>query len=455
MNALAEHLRMSLRLHFRNWMALIYGYLFPLIFLVAFAVLYRHEKPLLLRHMGELLTIAVLGGACFGLPATLVAERERGVWKRYRLTPVPTWAVVTSTAVARYVIILTAGLLQTGLAMAIGMTAPEHPFDLWLAFTFAAFAFIGIGLVIATLADNVPAVQALGQCIFLPMLVIGGVAVQLASLPAWAQHVSAFFPGRYSVEALQACVTGGGLETARFGMLALVFMGLAGGFAGAKLFRWEERQRFLNRGGTIWIVPVVGVWLAVGLLAEWRGRVMVAAESPVEPADEPATKWTEVDENDIAGLDFNVPPDTGIVTPFASTEDAANDYLAADLAAIRENLFEWPPAYEGDEAQRVRNCLSACAVADALGSPVEAFLPQVMLEYLTETFREDDLIQILVWIVLHPEEGNVVVDISGLGVEGSVGYSSIIRERSYLYAIKFIARLTGRNTEMNAQPPRT
>jgi ABC-type transport system involved in cytochrome c biogenesis permease component len=111
MNALLEHLRISLRLHFRNKMALLYGYLFPLIFLVAFYVLYRHERIPLLRHMGELLTVAVLGGACFGLPTTLVSVRERGVWRRYRLTPVPTWAIVTSTVVARYVIVLTAGLL--------------------------------------------------------------------------------------------------------------------------------------------------------------------------------------------------------------------------------------------------------------------------------------------------------------------------------------------------------
>src|SRR5215211_2049165 len=85
MNALLNHLGVSLRLHFRNRMALLYGYLFPLIFLVAFWVLYRHEKIPLLRHMGELLTVAVLGGACFGLPTTLVSERERGVWRRYRL----------------------------------------------------------------------------------------------------------------------------------------------------------------------------------------------------------------------------------------------------------------------------------------------------------------------------------------------------------------------------------
>ena len=112
MNGALEHLSTSLRLHFRNRMALLYGYLFPLIFLVAFWVLYRHEKIPLLRHMGELLTVSVLGGACFGLPTAMVSERERGVWRRYRLTPVPTWVVVTSTVLARYVIVLTAGLLQ-------------------------------------------------------------------------------------------------------------------------------------------------------------------------------------------------------------------------------------------------------------------------------------------------------------------------------------------------------
>src|SRR6185295_7392402 len=239
MSALREHLGMSLRLHFRNKMALLYGYLFPLIFLVAFWVLYRHEKVPLLRHMGELLTVAVLGGACFGLPTTLVGERERGVWRRYKLAPVPTWAIVASTILARYVIILTAGLVQFAAALAIGMTMPAHPFGLWVAFTFVSFAFIGLGLVIATLADNVPAVQALGQCIFLPMLIIGGVAVQLASLPLWAQHVSAFFPGRYAVEAIQASVTGHGLPGARFSLLALLLIGFAGCLAGAKLFRWD------------------------------------------------------------------------------------------------------------------------------------------------------------------------------------------------------------------------
>ena len=243
-SALLNQLQISLKLHARNKMALLYSYLFPTIFLVAFWVLYRFEQVPLVRHVGELLTVTALGGACFGLPTTMVSERERGVWRRYKLTPVSTFTLVAGTVAARYLLLVVAALLQLVLAMGLGMPLPRHPFELFLAFTVVAFAFIGLGLVIAMMADNVPAVQALGQCIFLPMLIIGGVAVPLASLPDWAQTLSAFFPGRYAVEALQACVTGTGLGVERFSVLALVLIGAAGCLAGAKMFRWDSEQRF-------------------------------------------------------------------------------------------------------------------------------------------------------------------------------------------------------------------
>ena len=274
MNAFLQQLRISLKLHYRNKMALIYSYLFPLIFLLAFWVLYRHETVTLARHMGELLTVSVLGGACFGLPTTMVSERERGVWRRYRLTPVPTAALVASTAAARYFILITAGLLQLAMALALGMPLPKHPVDLFIVFTFVSFAFIGLGLVMAMMADNVPAVQALGQCIFLPMLIIGGIAVPLASLPDWALHVSAFFPGRYAVEALQACVIGTGLGTTRFDLLALLIIGAGGCVAGAKMFRWDTQQRFAARSGKGWVTVALLSWGVVGVMSEYRGRVL-------------------------------------------------------------------------------------------------------------------------------------------------------------------------------------
>lgn len=279
MHAALQQLRISLTLHYRNKMALIYSYLFPLIFLLAFYVLYRHERVVLARHMGELLTVSVLGGACFGLPTTMVSERERGVWRRYRLAPVSTATLVASVVAARYLILVTAGLLQLAVALGIGMPWPLHPFDLWIVFTFVSFAFIGLGLVMAMMADNVPAVQALGQCIFLPMLIIGGIAVPLASLPDWAQHLSQFFPGRYAVEALQACIVGPGLSATGFELLALLIIGVGGAVAGVKMFRWDAQQQFARRSGKGWITVALISWLIVGTAAEYRARTSAGTSS--------------------------------------------------------------------------------------------------------------------------------------------------------------------------------
>ena len=285
MTGIWHQLRLSLRLYFRNRMAMFYGYLFPTVFLLAFWVLYRYERVPLVRHMGELLTVTILGGACFGLATSMVSDRERGVWRRFKLAPVATGGLVVSTIVARYVLLLTAGLLQLIIAMGLGMPMPDHPAHLFVAFTVASFAFLGLGLVIAMLADNVPAVQALGQCIFLPMLIIGGVAVPLASLPDWALHLSAYFPGRYAVDAIQATVNGPGLGTTGFSLLALTLIGVAASVAGAGLFRWDARQRFATRRGKGWLAVALAGWVGVGLLAQAQGRVippeLVAERAPI------------------------------------------------------------------------------------------------------------------------------------------------------------------------------
>jgi ABC-2 type transport system permease protein len=318
MNAFLHQLGISIRLHARNTMALIYSYLFPTMFLVAFWVLYRFDQVPLVRHIGVLLTVTALGGACFGLPTSMVSERERGVWRRYRLAPVPIANLLAGTMVARYVLLIVAGVLQLALAMGLGMPMPRHPVELLLAFTCVAFAFIGLGLVIAMMADNVPAVQALGQCIFLPMLIIGGIAVPLASLPEWAQRASTFFPGRYAVEAMQACVTGTGLDSARFSVLALLLIGSAGCLAGAKMFRWDAQQRFAASSGKAWVAVALAAWAVVGLAAERQGRSdSTRSRTPSNPSP-PAT--------DVAGTTVSPPssptPATPVQTPMAPATTA-------------------------------------------------------------------------------------------------------------------------------------
>jgi ABC-2 type transport system permease protein len=234
------------------------------------------------RCMGQLLTITILGGACFGMPVAVVSERERGVWRRYKLTPMPTLALCLSVLLARYVLVLSSGLIQIGLAMWLyKMPAPRDPLGLWGSFTLVSFAFLGIGLLISMVAGSTHAVQALGQCVFLPMIIIGGVGVKLSQLPQWGRTVASFLPGRYAVQAMDASV----FEVWRFdrmfyrpaiytgfNQLALLIIGAAACFSAARLFRWENGQRLPLRTWA-WSLVALGSWVAVGLWA--RGHKLI------------------------------------------------------------------------------------------------------------------------------------------------------------------------------------
>ena len=73
LRGLLGHFVLTLKLNFRSRQAIIYGYVMPVLFLLAFAGLFRGDTPLLKHEMGQLLTITVLGGACFGMPTSIVA----------------------------------------------------------------------------------------------------------------------------------------------------------------------------------------------------------------------------------------------------------------------------------------------------------------------------------------------------------------------------------------------
>ena len=451
MNALLHLTAISLKLNFRNRMAILYGYLFPLIFLVAFWAVYRNDPVPLALHVGQFLTVTILGSACFGLPTTIVSERERGVWRRYALMPVGRWVFVAGTLLARSVLLLTAAALQLALAFAFGLPVPTHLLDLFIAFAAASAAFLAFGMVIAMLVDNVPAVQALGQCIFLPMLMIGGVAVRLESLPAWAQHLSAFFPGRYAVEAMQRSATGAG--SAGFDLLALLLIAVASAIAATAMFRWDRAVR-PRRG---WLLLALGVWLAVGAMAELRGPVTigqvqdtrtVGAPKDYVTAPKPAAPaWQAVREADMDGVAFDrLPPDEGIISPVSRSDEEPDPVLLPQLDRIRDALPDWAPGNVADPVQRARNLLTIAAVPDILQmEQVERFVPRLVFARLQAVIPPRDLPKILYWIAMHSDDGDdaAIHQLGVFALPDISGPSKPVRSRVMLYAFKLLGRLSG------------
>lgn len=345
MNGLLHHLILSLKLNFRSKQAILYGYVVPIFFLIAFGAFFRSGQPPLMREMGELLTVTILGGACFGMPTTMVAERERGVWRRYRLVPAATGGIILSAMVARFVIILSAALLQILLARAIyGTFFPQHPLQLLLGVMIVSFAFLGLGLVIAMVSNNVPAVQQMGQAVFLPMIMIGGVGVPWWTLPHAAQHVAQFFPGIYAVNLLESCHVGKGLADQGFNIAALIAIGLASLLAGGKLFRWDMGQRLIP-GAKKWVAIAIVAWLCVGSVSDATDHFTIRQSARnqtnyASQAEHPAARPDTNDPSSSSGaVTANVPSAT---QPSPSTTGPAAQPTRSSVAIAID-----PPATQG------------------------------------------------------------------------------------------------------------
>lgn len=447
MRGLVSHFLLTLRLNLRSRQALLYGYLVPVIFLIAFGSIFRGGNPPLLRQLGQLLTISILGGACFGMPTAIVAERERGIWRRYRLLPASTSGLIISTMAARFAIILSAALLQILLAwLMYGMPLPEHPVQLLAAFSAVTFAFLGLGLIIAMVADTVPAVQALGQMIFLPMIMIGGVGVPLAALPAWAAHVAAFLPGIHAVQALDAAVRGT-LGSAGFQLLALLMIGGAACVAGSRMFRWDAHERADPRRRP-WIFAALAAWLCVGVAAEMLG----VARSPRRAASVPPLAagegWESVTRAQIDAVSYeDLPDDDGNTAPIATSLTGLNPETQGRVAEWRRQIAAWPPAAAASPTERVRNLLTAASIADLHKDIDEEQFAALVFEKLQADFPPATLEKIAMWLILHPTPaapGGMKAEVEEFKFDPGEAEGEQIAERIRMYATKLLGRLTGK-----------
>ncbi|HMD61286.1 MAG TPA: ABC transporter permease [Opitutaceae bacterium] len=435
LHGLFRHFLLSLDLNFRSKQAIVYGYLVPILFLVAYGSVFRAETPALLGQMGQLLTITIMGGACFGMPTALVAERERGIWRRYRLLPVPTSCLVGGVLAARVVIIASAAALQVGLAHFVYHTPlPSNPAQTAAGVLLVTASFLGLGLVVAAIADDVPAVQALGQCLFLPMIMIGGVGIPLLALPDWAQKAAGFMPGRYAVELLQLVYCGpGGISGGGFSVIALLVIGAGAACVGAKLFRWEA-GRHIGRSTWAWVAAALSAWVAVGLAAAMTGHL-----APALPPDigYEAMTGSEIDSIGYADLPGDNEFVSRLALPFRDGDGMRG------MGGFAEKLRTWVPGRGADAGQDVRNLLCVAGIADVSQDPHEGDIARLVFDEIRSRYDADRLSRILTWIILYPGNGTVIPSAPELGLIRQY-QEGVVRERTVLYATKLLGRLRGR-----------
>ena len=203
----------------------------------------------------------------FGLSIGLVVMRERGVLRRYQLTPASPWLILSSELAASYLVLLTTIGLQLAIAATYyRMKINGHPLVLLTALSIGALAFLAIGFIIAGIAENAKSAQVMANILSFPMMFLGGAAFPLEFLPPAVRSVSRLLPSRYMVESLRrVIVEGQGLRAIAPGLTVLAATFVIAIVVAAKLFRWDSREPMPLKQKA-WAGAVIAVFALAALL---------------------------------------------------------------------------------------------------------------------------------------------------------------------------------------------
>jgi ABC-2 type transport system permease protein len=189
------------------------------------------------------ITLGLLSLALMGYALNVARDRERGVFQRLRVTPVPTWVIMMSRLLVQVAIgeIITVAVLIVGSRMDhISLSVGEYLSTLLVTLLEAA-VFLSVGQALVGLVKSAATVYAVGSLLYVVLFMSGflGISGALGStfqtFAYWTPvgTITAIFQSVLHQAAWNGHTTLSLL--ACFGYIAVC------GFIGIKWFQWEAR----------------------------------------------------------------------------------------------------------------------------------------------------------------------------------------------------------------------
>ncbi len=258
----------------RTRTAIYWSLAFPLFFLLMFGFVFGHGNPDDTRFvMPGLFTITIISGSVFGVAMRIVTERESGILRRHRVTPVSAVAVVLAHGAMALTMLLASLALQLIVARLLfhfdlGAATPAFVVVLVLA----GAALIPIGLIVGSVARDSRSAPAIANFLFFPLMFLSGSAIPFMMLPAWMQRIGRLVPTTYVNESLQGvAVRHQGLTQVAGPLAILALTSVIGITLNGLLFRWESTEPVRKDRLLIAVLGLGGIYVAAYFLAPALG----------------------------------------------------------------------------------------------------------------------------------------------------------------------------------------
>jgi ABC-2 type transport system permease protein len=262
---------MDIKLALRLRAVIFFNYLFPLIFFFTFATFLGRssDKGPMVFVVTLSVTLGVMGSGFFGAGIRAIQERELGILRRYKVTPITPAPILIGSMVTGWVIFIPYIVLLLLMAHFLyQMPLPAHMLQLLVFISIGLIAFRSLGLVIAAVANTMLEGTILVHLYYVSMLLLGGATFPEERFTGVMKTIHQFVPATYLVRGMRSMMQDDkGLGQNWPAMLALVVTAVAGGVVAMKLFRWEKEEK-IRGSAKLWVLAVLLPFVIMGL---WHG----------------------------------------------------------------------------------------------------------------------------------------------------------------------------------------
>ena len=237
----------------RNPASAFFTIAFPLMFLVIFTGLFGNDDITVFGHtirlstyyVSAIATVSIITATYTNLAISVTFQRDGGILKRTRGTPLPPWAFLAGRITHA---LMLAGMLVVAVALfgflfydaeLPGRTLPAFV----LTVAVGAIAFSALGLAMTAAVPNADAAPAVINAVIMPLLFLGDIFIPIRNPDAWYVVISKAFPVYHFAQAMKSAYfspAGSGFSWTHLAVVAA--WGVVGIVLAIRFFSWEPRR---------------------------------------------------------------------------------------------------------------------------------------------------------------------------------------------------------------------
>jgi ABC-2 type transport system permease protein len=260
-----RQLRFTNKAFWRNPASAFFTFAFPLMFLVIFTSLLGEGQESLegfeldttTYYVGAMAAFGVISTCFTNIAITTTFNRDAGILKRLRGTPLPA-GVYMAARVGHAMVV---GVILVVVTLLFGMLVYDSPspsggplLEFVIAFLVGSLSFSALALAITSVIPNADAAPPIVNAAILPLLFLSGIFIPLNdTTPAWMTTIAEIFPVKPFADAMRAGFLGNIEAPTQFGPVRafpfdwvdvglVAAWGVVGMILAARFFSWEPRR---------------------------------------------------------------------------------------------------------------------------------------------------------------------------------------------------------------------